>query len=71
MNTDIKRYRDNLRDELNGAAFYTALAEAERDPVRKDLLLQVCAKGRKNRMELALPSPLKPKQISRALWANA
>jgi len=41
MNTDIKRYRDNLQDELNGAALYTALAEAERDPVRKDLFLQL------------------------------
>jgi len=41
MNADVKRYRDNLRDELNGAALYTALAEAERDPVRKDLFLQL------------------------------
>ena len=41
MNTDVRRYKDNLRDELNGAALYTALAEAERDPVRKDLFLQL------------------------------
>ena len=41
MNTDIERYRTNLRDELNGAALYTAIAEAERDPVRKDLFLQL------------------------------
>jgi len=41
MNTDIKRYRDNLRDELNGSALYTAIAEAESDPVRKDLFLQL------------------------------
>jgi len=41
MNTDIKRYRDNLRDELNGAALYEALAAAEADPVRKDLFLQL------------------------------
>jgi len=41
MSTDIKRYRDNLRDELNGAALYTALAEADRDPIRKDLFLQL------------------------------
>ena len=41
MTTDIRRYRDNLRDELNGAALYTALAEAEPDPVRKDLFLQL------------------------------
>jgi VIT1/CCC1 family predicted Fe2+/Mn2+ transporter len=38
---DTKRYRDNLRDELNGSALYTALAKAERDPVRKDLFLQL------------------------------
>ncbi len=41
MNADVKRYRDNLRDELNGSALYAALAEAERDPVRKDLFLQL------------------------------
>ena len=41
MNSEIKRYRDNLRDELNGSALYTALAEAEADPVRKDLFLQL------------------------------
>src|SRR4029450_9079887 len=41
MSSDTKRYRDNLRDELNGAALYTALADAERDPVRKDLFQQL------------------------------
>jgi VIT1/CCC1 family predicted Fe2+/Mn2+ transporter len=41
MNVDIKRYRDNLRDELNGAALYAALAAAEPDPLRKDLFLQL------------------------------
>src|SRR5277367_2115685 len=41
MNADIKRYRDNLRDELNGAAIYAALADAETDPLRKDLFLQL------------------------------
>jgi len=38
---DIKRYRDNLRDELDGAALYTAIAAAEPDPLRKDLFLQL------------------------------
>jgi VIT1/CCC1 family predicted Fe2+/Mn2+ transporter len=38
---DIKRYRNNLRDELDGAALYTRIAAAERDPVRKDLFLQL------------------------------
>src|SRR5579859_1857964 len=41
MTSDIKRVQDNLRDELNGAALYTALAAAEADPVRKDLFLQL------------------------------
>ena len=40
-NDDIRRYRDNLRDELNGAALYRALSTAEQDPVRKDLFLQL------------------------------
>src|ERR1700681_1524452 len=41
MTDDIERYRVNLRDELNGAALYTALASAEPDPLRKDLFLQL------------------------------
>ena len=41
MTADIKRFRDNLRDELNGAALYAALAAAETDPLRKDLFLQL------------------------------
>ncbi len=39
--SDIDRFRDNLRDELEGAELYKALAEAERDPVRKDLFTQL------------------------------
>ena len=38
---DIQRYRDNLQDELDGSALYTAIAAAERDPLRKDLFLQL------------------------------
>src|SRR5215469_8190413 len=38
---DIERYRANLRDELDGAALYTAIAAAESDPLRKDLFLQL------------------------------
>ena len=38
---DSKRFQDNLRDELDGAALYTTIAAAERDPVRKDLFLQL------------------------------
>src|SRR5258708_34624577 len=41
MDPDIRRYQDNLRDELNGAALYAALAAAESDPLRKDLFLQL------------------------------
>jgi VIT1/CCC1 family predicted Fe2+/Mn2+ transporter len=41
MNIDTQRYRDNLRDELDGAALYAGLAQAETDPVRKDLFLQL------------------------------
>ncbi len=39
--SDLRRYQDNLRDELEGAALYTTLAAAESDPVRKDLFLQL------------------------------
>jgi len=38
---DIKRYQNNLRDELDGAMLYTKIAAAESDPVRKDLFLQL------------------------------
>jgi vacuolar iron transporter family protein len=40
-NDDINRYQGNLRDELDGAALYTAIAAAEPDPVRRDLFLQL------------------------------
>ena len=38
---DIKRYEDNLRDELDGATLYTQIAAAESDPLRRDLFLQL------------------------------
>src|SRR5216684_367678 len=41
MNADIGRYRNNLRDEMNGAALYTALAAAEPYPLRRDLFQQL------------------------------
>jgi VIT1/CCC1 family predicted Fe2+/Mn2+ transporter len=41
MTADIRRYRANLRDELNGSELYAALAAAEADPLRKDLFLQL------------------------------
>ncbi len=37
MTADIDRYRNTLRDEMDGAALYTALAAAELDSTRKDL----------------------------------
>jgi len=39
--TDTERYQTNLRDELDGAELYTQIAAAERDPVRRDLFLQL------------------------------
>lgn len=41
MTDDIARLRTKLRDELDGAAFYARIASAVRDPVRKDLFLQL------------------------------
>jgi VIT1/CCC1 family predicted Fe2+/Mn2+ transporter len=41
MRPDIARYEKNLREELDGAALYAALAAAEVDPIRKDLFLQL------------------------------
>ncbi len=38
---DIKRFRANLQEELDGAALYTAIAAAESDPLRRDLFLQL------------------------------
>jgi VIT1/CCC1 family predicted Fe2+/Mn2+ transporter len=38
---DTRRYQENLRDELDGAALYTRIAAAETDPVRRDLFLQL------------------------------
>ncbi|HVA54680.1 MAG TPA: VIT1/CCC1 family protein [Gammaproteobacteria bacterium] len=38
---DIERFKANLRDEIDGAALYAALAAAEKDAVRKDLFLQL------------------------------
>jgi hypothetical protein len=43
MTADIDRYRNNLRDEMNGAALYTALAAAE--PVPQCLVLGGQAAG--------------------------
>lgn len=39
--SDIERLQSNLRDELDGAELYTRIAAAERDPVRRDLFLQL------------------------------
>lgn len=38
---DLERYQQNLRDELDGAALYAALADAESDSRRKDLFRQL------------------------------
>jgi VIT1/CCC1 family predicted Fe2+/Mn2+ transporter len=51
MIDDIERYKANLRDELNGAALYEALAAAEADPLRKDLFQQL-AQAERNHANL-------------------
>lgn len=38
---DIRRFQDNLRDELDGVALYEALSKAESDPKRADLFRQL------------------------------
>jgi len=61
MTGDIQRYRDNLRDELNGAALYATLAAAEAAPLRKDLFLQLSQAEAYHagvwREKLAAPAP--------------
>jgi VIT1/CCC1 family predicted Fe2+/Mn2+ transporter len=41
ISSDIERFRQNLRDELDGSALYAAMSRAEPDPVRKDLFMQL------------------------------
>lgn len=38
---DIQRYQNNLRDELDSVELYSAIARAERDPLRRDVFLQL------------------------------
>jgi VIT1/CCC1 family predicted Fe2+/Mn2+ transporter len=38
---DLARYRANLRSELDGALLYQAIAEAERDPARRAVLMEL------------------------------
>lgn len=39
--TDLDRYRTNLRAELDGATLYRAIADTEPDAVRRDVLLEL------------------------------
>ena len=39
--SQVQRYRDNLQDEIDGAALYRAMAEHEPDPGRKDVFSQL------------------------------
>ena len=39
--SQIQRYRDNLQDEIDGAALYAALSRYERDPERRDVFMQL------------------------------
>jgi vacuolar iron transporter family protein len=41
VTSDIDRYRNNLRGEMDDAALYDALAAAEPDPLRSDLFAQL------------------------------
>jgi VIT1/CCC1 family predicted Fe2+/Mn2+ transporter len=38
---DIKRFQDNLDDEIDGIAIYQMLADAEKDPERKGIFLEL------------------------------
>jgi hypothetical protein len=38
---DLGRYRANLRSELDGAALYRAIAQAEPDPARRAVLIEL------------------------------
>jgi VIT1/CCC1 family predicted Fe2+/Mn2+ transporter len=40
---DVKRYRENLKEEVDGAALYRLLAEAESDPHLKELFGKLAA----------------------------
>jgi vacuolar iron transporter family protein len=40
---DLARYRANLRAELDGAALYRAIAEAEPDPARRAVLVELAS----------------------------
>jgi VIT1/CCC1 family predicted Fe2+/Mn2+ transporter len=40
---DIKRYRDNLQGEIDGAAIYLAMADGEQDPPLKELYRRLAA----------------------------
>ncbi len=45
---DTERYRENLRDELNGAALYQALAEAENDGKLSEVYRRMAAAERRH-----------------------
>ncbi|MCS7296552.1 MAG: rubrerythrin family protein, partial [Dehalococcoidia bacterium] len=46
---DLKRFRRNLRDEVDGEALYRALAEAERDPHLKLVYERLAESERRHR----------------------
>ncbi len=68
--SDSARYAANLRDELDGAALYAALAEAERDPLRRDLFTQL-AQAESNHAQVwrqkLLDAGLEPKRFAPSL----
>lgn len=46
--SDVKRFRANLRDELDGAALYEELAAAEPNQARRDVFLQLAQAEREH-----------------------
>jgi vacuolar iron transporter family protein len=45
---DLRRYRENLRSELDGAALYDALAAAESDRSRREVFAQLAEAERQH-----------------------
>jgi VIT1/CCC1 family predicted Fe2+/Mn2+ transporter len=66
---DIEQYRENLRGEIDGAALYRLLAEAERDPERASIFRDLAAaedrhagvwRGKLEEAHTALPGDQRP-----------
>jgi len=75
----IARYRKNLQDEIDSAALYRGLAEAERSPTLREVFLRLAAMEEQHARfweqqlrELGVPVPqLRPGWRTRVLLALA